>query len=341
MATSDPIFITGATGFIGSYLLRTLVADGFSQITALKRPDSPLDLVKEVQQKVEWIEGDLLDVPLLEKAMDGCQKVYHCAAIVTQPKADLQQMMRINVEGTANVVNVSNYRRVNKLLHISSIAALGRDKKRQHLDENSHWQRNKFNTDYGISKYLGEQEVWRGIAEGLQAVIINPSVVIGSGYWQKGTARIFDTISNGLRFYPPGTTGFVDVRDIARMSIRLMESELHNIRVIANADNWNYKQFFSVVARAMDKKPPTIAANPLMSALVWRADWLRAKLTGGDHVITRSRVQQTACSYFYDNKRSKELLSFQYRPLGETITATARQFVQSQNDGSSAGYLPL
>ncbi len=339
MPKTDRIFITGATGFLGSYLLRLLVASGYTNILALKRSSSPLDLVREVIDQVEWVEGDVLDVPLLESAMEGCQKVYHCAAIVTQAREDIPQMMRINVEGTANVVNVANYRRVNKLLYTSSISALGRHKKEQHLDENSHWIRNAFNTDYGTSKYLGEQEVWRGMAEGLNAVIINPSVIIGSGYWDKGTAVIFDTVWKGLRFYPSGTTGFVDVRDVAQLCLQLMESDIRDIRLIANAADWSFRDFFTAVANAMGKKPPGIAATPLINAIAWRADWLRAKLTGGQHIITKSRLKHTAGAYYYNNQRSKDLLGFAYRPLEDAIAETSAQFVASRKNGEAGGVL--
>ena len=328
MAKTDRILVTGATGFLGSYLVRLLVSEGFTQVRAMKRANSPMDLVAEVADKVEWVEGDIMDVPLLETVMDGCQKVYHCAAVVTQPKTNIPQMMRINIEGTANVVNVANYRNVDKLLHVSSIAALGRHKKEQELDEENHWIRNEFNTDYGISKYLGEQEVWRGMAEGLNAVVINPSVIIGSAYWNRGTAKIFETVWKGLKFYPPGTTGFVDVRDVAQMCLQLMEGDYQDLRVIANADNLNYKTFFGMVAKALGKKPPSIAATPLMSALAWRLDWLRAKLTGGHHVITKTRVQQTSCTYHYNNTLSKTLLGFKYRPMEETVGDTGKQFLE-------------
>jgi dihydroflavonol-4-reductase len=341
MSKTKQILVTGATGFLGSYLLRQLVAEGYSNIRAMKRASSPMDLVKEVQGKVEWVIGDIMDVPFLENAMEDCEEVYHCAAIVTQPKTKVSDMMRINVEGTANVVNVAIYRNVGKLLHVSSIAALGRHKKEQHLDENNHWQRNEFGSDYGVSKYLGEQEVWRGIAEGLNAVIINPSVIMGSGFWKQGTAKIFDTLSKGLRFYPPGKTGFVDVRDVVKMSIQLMESDLKEVRVIANAVDWSYLEFFTNVATSIDKTPPNIPTNALMSALVWRADWLRAKLTGGHHVITKSRIKTTSCSYTFDNSRSKDLLGFVYRDFEETLREAGKQFLEARKDGKGSSFLPL
>lgn len=341
MSKTKQILVTGATGFLGSYLVRLLVAQGYTRIRAMKRVTSPMDLVLDVKDKVEWVDGDIMDVPFLEDAMVDCKQVYHCAAIVTQPKSKPAEMMRINVEGTANVVNVALYRNVSKLLYVSSIAALGRHKKEQQLDETNHWQRNEFSTDYGVSKYLGEQEVWRGIAEGLNAVIINPSVIIGSGYWNRGTAKIFETLSKGLRFYPPGSTGFVDVRDVAEMSLQLMESDLKEVRVIANAVNWSYLAFFTAVAKSVDKKPPSTPTNPLMSALAWRADWLRAKLTGGHHVITKSRIKTTSCSYSFDNSKSIELLDFKYRDFHETIKETGAQFLQSKQEVSSSKTLGI
>ncbi len=341
MEKSKKIFVTGGTGFLGSYLLRYLVAQGYTNIRALKRASSPMFLVEAIQDKVEWIEGDILDYFLLEDVMQDSELVYHAAAIVTADKEEERLMGKVNGEGTANVVDAALHCQVEKLLYVSSIAVLGRKKKVETLSEKSHWTRSKFNNAYAISKYQGEQEVWRGVAEGLNAAIINPSVIMGSGIWNRGTTGIYTKIDEGLPFYPIGGTGFVDVRDVARMCIQLMESSIAGQRVIANAANLSFKDFFTTVADALNKKPPGTKATPFLSGLAWRADWLRAKLTNSPHVITKSRALLTSCFFSFDNSLSKELLGFEYIPIEKTLRETAEQYLEGKASGGRAGVLEL
>ncbi len=341
MIQSKKIFVTGGTGFLGSYILRYLLKRGYTNIRALKRASSPMLLVEDIKDKIEWIEGDLMDLFLLEDVMQDTDQVYHAAAIVTAGKKEEALMKQINGEGTANVVNAANYCKIEKLLHVSSIAVLGKQKKVQKLSEKNHWLPSEYNNAYAISKYLGEQEVWRGMAEGLNAVIINPSVIIGSGIWGKGTTGLFDKVQQGLPVYPVGSTGFVDVRDVARMSIQLMESDISDQRVIANAVDMSYQDFFTTVANLLNKKPPGIKATPFLSGMAWRADWLRSKLTGSEHIVTKSRALLTSCSFSFDNALSKELLGFEYTPFEQTLEETAGQYLVGMKEGKEAGVLDL
>jgi len=218
-------FVTGGTGFVGAYLLRYLVQEGV-RVRALRRADSPMDLVAEIADKVEWVEGDILDVPFLETAMEGVDNVYHCAATVSFDPRDREHMMKVNIEGTANIVNICLSLNIRRLLHVSSIAALGREADTPHVNEAAKWSDSPLNSNYAISKFKAECEVWRGMAEGLDVVVVNPSVIVGSGYWEKGSSALFKTIGKGMKYYPAGGTGFVDVRDVARASIGLMNSDI-------------------------------------------------------------------------------------------------------------------
>ncbi len=341
MILSKKIFVTGGTGFLGSYILRYLLKRGYTNIRALKRANSPMLMVEDIKDKIEWIEGDLMDLFLLEDVMQDTDQVYHAAAIVTATKKEEALMKKINGEGTANVVNAANYCKIEKLLHVSSIAVLGRQRKVQTLSEKNHWLPGEFNNAYAISKYLGEQEVWRGMAEGLNAVIINPSVIIGSGIWGKGTTGLFDKVKQGLPFYPVGSNGFVDVRDVARMSVELMESDISDQRVIANAVDMTYQDFFTSLANLLNKKPPRIKATPFLSGLAWRADWLRAKLTSSQHIVTKSRAFLTGCSFSFDNRLSKDLLDFEYTPIMRTLEETAGQYLESLKEKKAVGILNL
>ena len=176
------IFVTGGTGFVGAYLLQYLVANGYQNITALKRPSSPMDLVVSISNQIHWVEGDVLDLPVLEEVMKEVDQVYHCAAMVSFQPNDKEQMMQVNRQGTANIVNMAMHHKVKKLVHISSIAAIGKEKDQKIISELTKWKEDVNTTNYAKSKYAAEMEVWRGIAEGLKAVIINPSMILGSGF---------------------------------------------------------------------------------------------------------------------------------------------------------------
>lgn len=329
--SSKKILVTGGTGFIGSYLLRYLFKKGNTNIRALKRPDSSFALLPDVSGKIEWIDGDVLDVPSLEVAMKGVQQVYHCAAVVSFNEKDNRQMLKINREGTANIVNLCLDEGTEKLVHVSSIAALGRKSKSGMVDEQAKWEDSKWNSPYGISKHLAEMEVWRGIAEGLNAAIVNPSNVLGSGYWEgrTSTGQMFYKIRKGLPFYPRGGSGFVDVRDVVRFTVKLMESGLSGERYILNGENRTFKQLFDEMAGVLEVRPPFIEVNPVIREVAWRAAWLASKFTGKPAFITKQTARSSARTFQYDNSKSLRAFDFSYTPVSQTIRETGVQLLQS------------
>ena len=341
MNKSQKILVTGATGFVGSYLLRYLVHLGYQHIIAIKRSNSPMGMVADVAERVTWVEGDILDVPFLEEVLQNIDQVYHCAAVVSHDPKDASWMAEVNATGTANVVNVALYRSVQKLLHISSIAAIGRVKNISIVNERNKWQRSKLNSNYGISKYQAEQEVWRGIAEGLMAVIINPGVVLGSGFWGRGTGNFFSKMAEKLRFYPIGGSGFVDVRDVAQMSIQLMESDVHNQRVLAIAENHSYQEIFNQIADELAIARPSFQVKPWMGQIAWRAAAVAAAISRGKNSLPRETVELTSKTFIYENQLSKSLLNFDYLPISQTIRETAQQYTTSTQAGKNHACLPL
>lgn len=317
------VFVTGGTGFLGSHLLRHLVAQG-QQIRALRRANSRLDLVADIAQKVDWVEGDVNDLPALEAIFaEGVTQVYHCAAVVSFHPRDRAKLLKINVEGTANIVNFCLETGVKKLVHVSSIAALGRSPQRRDLDETCLWVENPLNTHYAISKYRSEMEVWRGQAEGLPVAIVNPAMILGAGRWDEGTARLFQQVKKGLRFWPAGTTGFVDVADVVRFMQLLMESDISGERYILSAENWPYKQFFEQVAAELGVAPPSTRVTPFLAEMAWGVEWLREKLTGSQPIVTRESARSSGQAFFYDNRKSRSVFGFGYRSVEETIAEVA------------------
>jgi len=335
------IFVTGGTGFLGSYLLRYLIQQGNENITAVKRKNSPMDLVEEVKGKINWVDGDILDVPFLEEAMEGQEHVYHCAAVVSFHPRDRDRLYEINEKGTENVVNICLLHQVEKLIHVSSIAAIGRVKSGDRIDENVKWETSKLNSDYSVSKYLAEMQVWRGVAEGLNAAVVNPSLIMGSGFWDRGTAEMFGTMSKNFPFYPVGGTGMVDVRDVTRFMIELMNSDVSNERFILNAADITYQSLFSKIAESTGAKAPSWKINGLIREIAWRIEWLRSKLTGSNPLYSKANAVTTAQTFFYENKKSKEIFNFEYTPIDDTIQSTGKQFLKSKKENKAADALPL
>jgi dihydroflavonol-4-reductase len=335
------ILVTGGTGFLGSYLIRLLLAKGYSKIRATRRANSSLALLGEAAEKVEWVEANLLDPARLEVAFQGVEEVYHCAAIVSFDPKDRKLMRLVNVEGTATMVDLSIHHDIRKMVYVSSVAALGRRATRPEIDEKASWERTPLNSQYAITKYQAEMEVWRGFAEGLKVAMVNPSVILGSGFWNQGTTKIFQNMWNGFPFYPTGGTGFVDVRDVADFAIRLMESDVLGERFVLNAENIAYKDLFRKISEQLQKRPPFIKVNTLIRETAWRVEWLRTRLMGGRPFITRETARNSMHQWLYKNEKSKEWFDFSYTPISKTIEEASAQFLASQKEGKAYNILPL
>lgn len=343
MDKQTPILVTGATGLVGSYLLRYLWQRGYRNLRATRRADSSMDLVAEVADKVTWFEADLLDIDSLEDALKGVAQVYHSAAMVSFDGRDAARMRKINGEGTANLVNLCLDMEVSALLHVSSVAALGRATDRAAvIHEKVIWESSKLNSAYAISKQLSEMEVWRGMAEGLRVCVVNPSVVLGSGFWEQGSARIVHTIAGGFPFFPKGGTGFVDVRDVVEASVALMEGHHFGERYILNGFNSSYRELFFQLADVLQVARPRIEVGPFLRELAWRFAWLQSRLTGKPAFITRDTARNAAHTWKYDNQKLlKALPEFQFRAAEQTIRETGLQYLESRSEGRDFNYLPL
>ncbi|MEP6466315.1 MAG: NAD-dependent epimerase/dehydratase family protein [Parafilimonas sp.] len=317
------IFITGATGLLGSHLVKELISQNV-HIKALYRDDIPF-----THDKIEWIKGDLFDVILLEETLDGIDEVYHCAAKVSFNPKNKKELFKTNIEGTANIVNACLIANVNKLLHVSSVSALGRIRQNTVITETMQWTDEANNSVYGESKYLGEMEVWRGIAEGLNAVIINPTIIIGAGNWNDGSSEIFKTVYKEFPYYTEGVTGFVDVLDVVRAMIALMNSPVFSERFIISAENISYKELFTMIAEAFNKKPPHKKVSPFMAAAIWRAEAVRSFFTGKAPFINKETAQAALSKVYFDNSKLLQALpDFTYTSLQNSVTKICSELLQ-------------
>jgi nucleoside-diphosphate-sugar epimerase len=181
-------------------------------------------------------------------------------------------MYQVNIDGTTNVVNVMLEKNINRLVYISSVAALGRTAGGGHVNEERKWEESKINTHYSITKHKAEMEVWRGISEGLNAVILNPSTILGFGDWTTGSCAIFKNIQKGISWFTPGINGFVDVEDVAKATMQILESEITEQRFIVNGHTWPFKKLQETIAENFGKKKPTRAANPFLLGIAWRIE---------------------------------------------------------------------
>lgn len=320
------ILVTGGTGLVGSHLLAQLVGDKRA-VRAIYRSGSGRGFLGGVCAGVEWVMADLLEPQSLYEAMQGIEEVYHCAALVSYSRSDVEQLYRANVQGTANVVNMALEAGVRKLVHVSSIAALGSRGVSSIVTENNPWDNGVGVTNYGRSKMLAEREVWRGIEEGLEAVIVNPSVVLGRGDWGDGSPRLVQRVSDGLRFYPSGGTGFVDVLDVVRVMQLLMESGVSNERFILNAANLSYQEFFGMVASELGLSAPVWRATPILGELAWRLEAVRSYLTGRKALLTRETARQAQKRSYYSSQKVVDLLGYDFRPVELTIKRVCREFL--------------
>lgn len=324
--------VTGATGFAGSYITRWLVSQG-EPVRAIRRKNSGMELLGDAARKIEWAEADLLDVPALAEAMQGITQVYHAAAMVSLHPRHRERMMLVNAQGTANVVDAAFHAGAKRLVHISSVAALGRKSLKGTITEQSPWTSSRFNSDYAISKYRSEREVWRGMAEGLDVAILNPSIIIGGTRWHEGSGNFFRKVDNGLRFYPPGSNSLVDVRDVARMAHALMHSGISGERFICTAGRLPTRQLLTEIATILGKKPPRIRVTPWMAGMMWRSEELRYRLTGSSPLITRAIVTNMFADWDYRNDKIREALGLPFTPLEQTIRETAECYRASKGQG--------
>lgn len=332
------ILVTGATGLVGSHLLYELAKQN-KQVKALYRNESKIKQVKkvfnyyaangnELHKNIKWAKGDILDLYSLNDAFKGVSEVYHCAAIVSFDGNDKAQIIDANVQGTENVVNLCLQYNVKKLCHVSSIASLGGAVNGELITEESGWSSTKNHSPYAISKFKSEMVVWRGIQEGLEAVIVNPSVILGPGFWDSGSGALFTRAAKGVNFYTTGATGFVDVKDVVDVMIGLMESDVTNERFIVNSENVNYKELFDLVAESMNVKKPKKQATRKMLKIISTLEYLISIVGLKKRELTSDVIRASFSKSTFSNKKTKEVLGKNFIPVSTSISDTAEKFKQ-------------
>jgi len=335
------ILVTGGTGLVGSHLLLGLCKKGEDIKATYRNPDKIKTVEKifsyysddpsALLSKVQWFKADVTDLSSLEIAFKGVKKVYHAAALVSFDPRDDKKLLKTNIEGTANIVNLCIANLVEKLCFVSSIAALGNSVNGEMVTEENEWT-NTNTTIYGISKHYAEMEVWKASQEGLQVVIVNPGVIIAPGFWKSSSGSFFRYSAKEPKYYLPSGTGFVAVNDVTSAMIQLMDGIIANQRYILVGENWTYKTFFDLLAKGLDKRPPQRALKPWMLQVFWRLDWIRSNVFGKRRRLSKPVAALFGTTEIYDNSKLKKDLNFEYEDLEESIRTCCAIFLQEFGD---------
>lgn len=333
------ILVTGGTGLVGSHLLYHLLQKE-TRITALKRSSSNLEMVRKVFnyytsdpeslfRKISWIDCDLLDLDSVIESIRGskCEELFHCAAMVSFRASEHKKMITNNVTVTENIVNACLDQGIRKMCYVSSTAALGSASEEEEVTEESIWKPSSARSAYAFSKFRSEMEVWRGIEEGLRAVIVNPSIILGPGFWSKGSSSIFSAVYKGMKFYTNGITGYVDVRDVVQIMDLLMQSDIAGERFIVSSQNLSYREIFTMIARELGKEPPRYYANSAMTYSAWIFSSVLSLLTSRDPLLTKEMLSASRSKVRFSNQKVKEILGYQFIPINETVHFVAQKFL--------------
>lgn len=315
------ILVTGGTGLVGSHLLRSLAAQEAGPVRAIYRTRT-LDI-----PGIEWVQADITDITSLLVACSGVQKIYHAAALVSFAPEDADELYLHNVIGTEQVVNAALECGVERMVYVSSVAALGRIRTDPApVDESMQWTEESNNSVYGKTKYLAERELWRGVAEGLSAVVVNPSIILGNADWNTGSAKIFKSAWEEFGWYSTGTSGFVDVEDLVTAMILLMNSPVSGERFIVSGHQLSYQQLFDLAADAFGKKRPHRRVTPALAGIIWRWEYLKSLLGMGRPLITRETANTALHHISYNGKKLLNALpGFSYRSPEETVHRIAAE----------------
>jgi dihydroflavonol-4-reductase len=312
------VAITGANGLLGSFILKKLL-DEKMDVVGIKRKESDIQLLDGYQDKITWREADILDAHSLEESLKGIHVVIHAAASVSFNPRHSKKIYTVNVDGTKNIVNACLKIGIPRLIHISSVAALGRQKGITHLNEESKWIDSSLNSDYAESKYLAELEVFRGQEEGLSTVIINPSIIMAPADWAKSSAKIFKYVWDSKPFYTTGSLNYVDVRDVTDMAYSLCSSKIEGERIIANGGTVTYQFLFEEIAKRFNKKAPRISIDATAVAIASWFEEMRSRITQSEPMFTRQSSRMACEQFQYENQKAMILLGFKFRTLQDTL----------------------
>lgn len=330
------ILVTGGTGMVGAHLLYELVHTG-EKVRAIYRSEASIEKVKKVfsyhtdavdllLDKIDWVLADLSDLTSLEAAFEGVTSVFHAAALVSFRQADYDHLRKVNIEGTASIVNLCIAFSIKKLVYVSSIAAISKTVGKKLIDETDDFNLNTNNYGYAISKYGAEMEVWRGSQEGLNVLVVNPGVVLGPGYWQENSGAMFSMVARGFPFYTEGVTGFVGVSDVVKALLLLHDGDLVNERFVLVSENMSFKKVLFQIANFLGKKPPRFKVTRFMAETCWRLAWLYSFITGRPNSFSKHTAKSANKNSFYNADKIQKVTSMKFEPMVKVIEDICQKY---------------
>lgn len=332
------ILVTGGTGLVGAHLLYHLTLKE-DKIRAIYRSKEKLKTVQkvfslytehaeEVFSTIEWVAANITEVPSMIPVFVGIKKVYHCAALISFNPKDYVEMRKVNIHGTAIMVNLAIDAQVEKICLVSSIATLSEATNNKMITEENHWNDQADNHGYGITKYGAEMEVWRASQEGVDVVIVNPGVILGSGFFNKGSGSIFKQLYNGFKYYTMGVTGFIGVKDVVKSMILLMNSSITNEQFILVSENKSFRDVFSLIATNFSKNPPRIKIRPWHTAILWRFAWLVSKITKKDALLTKHAAASAHAVSCYSSEKMATTTGYRFQKIEEVVKETCSEYLK-------------
>lgn len=332
------ILVTGSTGLVGAHLLYKLTSSN-EKVKAIYRSEDKLKNVKNVFStytddyenlfnSIEWVKADILNIPALSEAFKEVLFVYHCAAFVSFEPDKYHLLRQTNIDGTANIVNLCILNNIKKLCYVSSIATLGNTLNNEPITENTDWNPEADNSVYAITKYGAEMEVWRGTQEGVNAVVVNPGVILGAGIWHYGSGSLFKKAHKGLKYYTTGTIALVSIEDVVSIMIKLLKSDIINERFILVAENWTYKQFLQTLTKVTNGSIPKRMASNRLLQFAWRLDWLKHKITGKRRQLTKQISLSLSSETNYSSNKLKKKLNYTFKDVNTSITEVGNLYLK-------------
>ncbi len=321
------VAVTGANGLLGNFVIRKLI-DQNESVLALKRPDSDISMLADLNNKITWCDADILDPVSLYEAFTKVTHVVHTAAIVSFNPRRAKEVLNVNAQGTRNVVNTCLALNIKRLIHISSVAALGRQKGQAHIDEKNKWVSSALNSTYAESKYASELEVFRGQEEGLSTVILNPSAILAPANWNRSSAQLFKYSWEEKPFITDGFLNFVDARDVADIVCQLLHHKIEGERFIVSGGNISYGNFFGKTAKQFNKKPPHIKLGKTLLGVLAQIESFRTKFTSSEPIITPETARFAGTEFLYENKKIKNLLNIQFQSIDDTLQWCCEYYIR-------------
>lgn len=337
MCKLKKILVTGGTGLVGSHLLLQLVYSE-NELIAIYRTEESIEKTRSIFsafgeseqfQKIKWKQADVNDYYALADAFESIDQVYHTAAKVSFHQYDAEEMMSSNIGGTANIVNLCLEHKVKKMCYVSSVAALGESKNGDCVSEDNDWINSAKTSNYSISKYYAENEVWRGSEEGLEVVVVNPVYILGYGNWNESSLQIFRRVYQGLSYFPSGSNGFVDIEDVVTVMIKLMNSNIINERYLLCSENLNLLDVFQIMSKAFGKKPPKLFIPKRIAFLAYWLDQVKSRLLRQKPILTKESLNSAYTQKCYDSSKVKIALDFSFKSIDQSITEASQKYLEN------------